>query len=130
MGRFLLASLNIEAILGVITISQRRKKLREMARGNGLSDAYTATLARLKAQGKTRARFGQQALMWVLFSVRPLRAEELCHALGVETGSAELDQKNIPALRAILTSCLGLLTVDAPSSSPTSAFHSAGTSRK
>ena len=38
--RFLLVSLNIEAILGEITISQRRKKLKEMVRGNGLSDAY------------------------------------------------------------------------------------------
>ena len=39
LRRFLLASLNIEAILGEVTIRQRRKKLQEMARGNGLSGA-------------------------------------------------------------------------------------------
>ena len=114
--RFLLVSLNIEAILGEITISQRRKKLKEMVRGNGLSDAYTATLTRLKAQKGNRPRLGVQALMWVLFSKRPLQTEELCHALGVETGSAELDPENIPGLRTLLSSCLGLLTVEESSS--------------
>ena len=114
--RFLLVSLNIEAILGEVTIGQRRKKLKEMALGNGLSDAYTATLTRLKAQKGNRPGLGLQALMWVLFSKRPLQTEELCHALGVEIGSAELDPENIPALRTILSSCLGLLTVEASSS--------------
>ena len=116
MCRFLLTSLNIEAILGEITIAQRRKKLEEMARGNGLSDAYTATLTRLKAQKGNRAGLGLQALMWVVYSKRPLRADELCHALGVEIGSAELDPENIPPLGALLASCLGLLTVEAFSS--------------
>ena len=116
MGRFLLVSLNIEAILGEVTICQRRKKLEEMVRGNGLSGAYTETLTRLKAQKGNRPGLGFQALIWVLSSERPLRAEELCHALGVEIGSTELDPENIPALRTLLASCLGLLTVEASSS--------------
>jgi len=87
-----------------------------MGRGNGLSDAYTATLSRLKAQKGNRPQLGLQALMWVLCSQRPLRAQELCHALGVEVGSAELDPENIPALRTLLASCLGLLTVEESSS--------------
>jgi hypothetical protein len=41
--RFLLVSLNIDAILAEVTIRQRRKKLEEMTQGNGLSEAYTAT---------------------------------------------------------------------------------------
>ena len=114
--RFLLASLNIEAILGGVTIGQRRKILQEMAQGSGLSHAYTATITRLKAQKGNRQGLGLQALMWVLCSERPLRAEELCHALGVEIGSAQLDPENIPALRILLSSCLGLLTVEESSS--------------
>src|ERR1700712_4068234 len=113
--RFLLASLNIEAILAGITISERRKKLKEIARGNGLGDAYAATLTRLKEQKGNRSGLGMHALMWVLCSERPLRAEELCHALGVEIGSAELDPDNIPALQALLASCVGLLTVETSS---------------
>ena len=109
-------SLQIEAILGEVTIGQRRKKLEEMARGNGLSDAYTETLTRLKGQKGNKPVLGLKVLMWVLYSERPLRAEELCHALGVEIGSADLDPTNVPASRTLLTSCLGLVTIEASSS--------------
>src|SRR5205807_4956764 len=54
--------------------------------------------------------------MWVLYSERPLQADELCHALGVEVGSADLDVENVPALRTLLASCLGLVTVELSSS--------------
>jgi len=70
-----------------MTIGLRREKLEEMARGNGLSDAYTATLARLEGQKGNKAAVGLKVLKWVLYSERPLRAEELCHALAVEMGS-------------------------------------------
>ena len=99
-----------------MTIGQRRKKLEEMARGNGLSDAYTTTLTRLKGQKGNKSVLGMKVLMWVLYSERPLRAEELCHALGVEIGSADLDRNNLPALRTLLASCLGLVTVEVSSS--------------
>jgi len=87
-----------------------------MSRGNGLSDAYTETLVRLKGQKGNKAEIGLKVLMWVLYSERPLRAEELCHALSVEMGSLDLDPENIPVLRTLLSSCLGLVTVEASSS--------------
>ena len=115
VSRFLLVSLSIEGILGEVTIRQRRKKLEEMTQGNGLSDAYTATLSRLKAQKGYKSVLGLKVLMWVLYSERPLRANELCHALGVEIGSANLDPENVPVLRTLVASCLGLVTVEASS---------------
>ena len=130
MRRFLLASLNIEAILGEVTIHQRRKKLEEMAQGSGLSDAYTATLTRLREQTGNRSGLGLRALMWVSYSKRPLLVEELCHALGVEIGSTDLSPQSIPAIRTLLSCCLGLLTLEALSHSPTSALYSSGTSLK
>ena len=87
-----------------------------MKRGNGLGDAYTANLTRLKAQKGNKSILGLKVLMWVLCSQRPLQAEELCHALGVEMGSSDLDPENVPALRTLLASCLGLVTVEASSS--------------
>ena len=114
--RFLLVSLHIDAILGEVTIRQRRKKLEEMTQGNGLGDAYTGTLTRLKAQKGNKSILGLKVLMWVLYSERPLQAEELRHALGVEIGSVDLDLENVPTLRTILASSLGLVTVEASSS--------------
>jgi len=87
-----------------------------MTRGNGLSEAYTATLSRLKGQKGYKSVLGLKVLMWVLYSERPLRGEELCHALGVEIGSADLDPENVPALRTLVASCLGLVTVEESSS--------------
>jgi len=91
VARFLLVSLHIDAILGEVTIRQRRKKVEEMTLGDGLNDAYTATLSRLKVQKGYKSVLGVKVLMWVLYSERPLRAQELCHALGVEIGSLDLD---------------------------------------
>jgi len=93
-----------------------------MARGNGPSDAYAAALERLKGQGKEESEFGMNVLMWVLHSERPLNTEELCHALGVEMGSEDLDPENLPDIQTVLSSCLGLVTVE-PSSSTVRLVH-------
>jgi len=91
-------------------------KLEQMTLGNGLGDAYTATLTRLKTQKGYKSVLGLKVLMWVLYSERPLRAQELYHALGVEIGSTDLDLENVPALRTLVSSCLGLVTVEVSSS--------------
>ena len=114
--RFLLVSLNIDTILGEVTISDRRQKLNEITKGNHLGDAYATTLTRMKAQKGSRSRFGIEALMWVSNSERPLHAAELCHALGVKIGSADLDPENVPTIRTLLACSLGLITVEASSS--------------
>ena len=116
MFRFLLVSLAIDAILGEVTISERKRKLDEMTKGNHLGDVYGTTLERIKAQKGSGSRLGIDALMWVLNSGRPLRDSELCHALGVRTGSTDLDPENVPTIRALIGCSLGLITVEESSS--------------
>ena len=87
-----------------------------MSSGRDVGDVYAATLERVRAQKKDRARLGMEAIMWVAYSERPLSPEELCEALGVEIGSADLDSDNIPSIRTILNCGLGLVTVDSSSS--------------
>ena len=50
--------------------------------------------------------------MWVSHSERPLRIDELYHALAVEMGSTDLDPENTRPQDTILASCLGLAMVD------------------
>jgi len=83
-----------------------------MANGLGLEDVYGATLGRIQAQGGERSRLGVMALMWICHSERPLKADELCHALGVEIGSADFDPDNVPSIRTVLSCCQGLVVVD------------------
>ena len=116
VSSFLLVSLNIDAILGEITLHQRRKKLDETTTGEGLGDAYAATFSRMKAQPRNRSKLGMEALMWVAYAERPLHVNELCHALGVEEGSMDLNIRNIPAIETLLACTLGLVTVEKSSS--------------
>jgi len=69
-------------IPGEITLPRRRRKLNEMSKGEGLGDAYTGTLSRMKAQPGGRSKLGMEVLMWVSHAERPLHVNELCHALG------------------------------------------------
>jgi len=110
--RFLLVSLNINAILQGTTISPRRRKLNAMTDGLGLGGVYDTTLSRIKGQGGEESRLGMATLMWISHSERPLKADELCHALGVEIGSADLDGDNAPSIGTLLACCQGLVTVD------------------
>src|SRR5437879_4528521 len=89
ISRFLLVSLNLDAVLQKTTIHRRRERLRVMADGSGLEDAYSATLDQIGAQGGHKSRLGMAALMCICYAERPLGAEELCQALAVEIGSPE-----------------------------------------
>ena len=86
-----------------------------MIQGNGLRDAHSATLVRLKEQGESRSRVGMEVLMWLSHSERPLSVNELCHALGVEINSTDLSPENIPAIETVLACSLGLVVVEASS---------------
>jgi len=116
MSSFLLVSLNIDAILSELTLHQRRKKLDEMTKGDSLGDAYAATLSRVQTQPRSGSKLGMQVLMWVSHSERPLRVNELCHALGVKEGSSDLNIRNIPRIETLLACSLGLTTVEKSSS--------------
>ena len=51
--------------------------------------------------------------MWLSHSERPLKADELCHAMGVEIGSTDLNSQNIPTIETLLGCSLGFITVEA-----------------
>ena len=106
----------MDAILGEITLYQRRRKLDEMTKGEGLGEAYGATLSRIMAQRGSKSKLGMDILMWVSYAERPLHVNELCHALGVENGSTDLDIRNIPTIETLLAYTLGLITVEKSSS--------------
>ena len=116
MSRFLLVSLNIEAILQETTLYLRQRKLGALAKGLGLGDAYDSTIGRIRAQKGDQPRLGMAALMWISHSERPLNVDEVCHALAVEIGSTDIHARNVPSIRTVLSCCQGLAVVDKGSS--------------
>jgi len=111
-SRFLLVSLNIDAILHESTISRRREKLNKMTDGLELGDVYSATIERIKAQDGDKSRLGMTALMWISHAERLLQVDELCYALAVQLGSTDFDVGNIPSISTLVNCCQGLITVD------------------
>ena len=83
-----------------------------MTGGSELGDVYGATIARIKAQDGDKSRLGMAALMWISHAERPLRADELCHALAVELGSTDFNIGNIPSISTLVGCCQGLIAVD------------------
>ena len=84
--------------------------------GVDLDSVYAQTLQRIREQKGDRSRLGMEVLMWVSHAERPLQIDELRHALAVEMGSANLDPENIRPQDTVLGSCLGLVVVDAETS--------------
>jgi len=118
ISRFLLASLNMDAVLAEPTIHQRRRELHRITKGLGLQDAYDTTLDRIRKQGGSKSRLGLEALMWISRCERPLRSQELCHALGVELGAEGFSIQNVPSMRTVLGYTLGLAIIDEQASTP------------
>jgi len=56
------------------------------------------------------------ALIWICHSERPLKVDELCHALAVEIGATDFDPENVPSIATLLDCCQGLITVDSEAS--------------
>ena len=102
----------MDAILAATTIRQKRQALDRMANGLGLQEAYNTTLDRIRQLDGEKSRLGMAALMLVLRCERPLRSEELCHALGVDLVVEEFTTDNVPSVRTVLACTLGLITID------------------
>ena len=83
-----------------------------MTDGSGLDGAYDATLSRIKGQDGEKARLGMACLMWISHAERPLKPDELCHALAVEIGSPNFNIDNVPSIGTLLSCCQGLIVVD------------------
>jgi len=83
-----------------------------MADGSKLGDVYGAAIARIKAQDGDKSRLGMAPLMWISHAERPLKADELCHALAVELGSVDFSTRNLPSISTLVSCCQGLIAVD------------------
>ena len=86
--------------------------LNAMTDSLGLKGAYGATLDRIKGQGGGEAKLGMDTLMWIFHAERPLKPDELLHALAVEIGSPNLNSDNIPSIGTLLYCCQGLVVID------------------
>ncbi|KAF8432861.1 hypothetical protein BGX38DRAFT_226934 [Terfezia claveryi] len=108
-GMFLLPTLHIDMVLEQATISKRRKALGMLP--TELHDTFEGVVKRIQ-QSRGHSELGMKVLLWLHLAYRPLKLEELQHALAVEQGDTQFEVDNIPSRKALLDCCLGLVLID------------------
>ena len=79
---------------------------------NSLDKAYDEALKRVDAQLPEDSELAKKVFSWITFAERPLTTGELRHALAIEPGDKDLDEKNVLHVEDIVSVCAGLVTVD------------------
>ena len=98
-------------VLAMPTKSQRQKALETLP--TELYCSFQAITSRIRnCPNVSQAELGIQVLMWLHLAYRPLKLEELQHALAVEKSQIEFKKDNIPSQKMLLNSYFRLVVVD------------------
>lgn len=108
--RFLLPVLQLQGVLEAMTKSEVKASLRDLSAS--LGQAFENTIRRIGNEPPNPRQVATQALIWVSHARRPLKINELCHALATKLGDTELDQDSLLPSRSIIESCSGLIVLD------------------
>ena len=110
LSRFLLAALHMDSLAQEDNVSDLKATLSRLP--ETINKTYEEALKRIENQGSRRAERGNEVLMWITLTQRPLTVSELLVALAVRSGDRELDQDRIPQKDMLLSACCGLVVID------------------
>lgn len=87
--------------------------LEKLLKGSdALKLAYNSAVERIDAQKSGLKELADQVLSWITIARRPLRTEELQHALAIELDEAHIDEDNFSDIEEMIGVCAGLVTID------------------
>lgn len=110
MYRFLLARLLVQHLVGLTSVKEMRRVLKNLP--SGLTEAYQSTLDRVLSQTPSRSSLAMRVFGWITHAERRLTMEELIHALAIEQGSTGIDKENVTSPKITLQVCIGLVSVN------------------
>jgi len=108
-GCFLVARLVMDHITSLTTIKKMRQALESPP--VDYKEAYGRTMERIAKQNAGRKMLAVKVMVWICYTKRPLKLEELQHALSTEDGEEEIDPENVESARSLLSCCLGLVVL-------------------
>ena len=109
-GMFLLPSLHVKSILEQPTRGEVKHALSSLSAD--LTSVFSSTLDRIQGLPDSRRRVAFNTLMWISHVRRPLKVDELQHALAVRFADNNINEDNLLSIRTVLDSCCGLVEVD------------------
>ncbi|KAF3284331.1 hypothetical protein TWF970_011549 [Orbilia oligospora] len=75
-------------------------------------EAYDQIMTRIQGQHKHSFSRARSLLSWLTGSKQQLTTQELRHALAVQVGQSQFDEKDIPDLGRVVSFCCGLVAFD------------------
>jgi ankyrin repeat protein len=107
---FLLPSLQMRLLLEQTTPGEIKYVLRQLPRT--CDEFYRDTLEGIMGLSDSQHRLAKKTFTWLFESFRPLRVEELRHAIAIQEVSRVLEEQQVPSTKTIEFVCKGLVTVD------------------
>lgn len=73
---------------------------------------YQDALSRIEDQRPELRELGRNVLSWITYAERPLKTEELRHAIAVDQKKDDLDEDDLPDVNFIIQATAGLVALD------------------
>ena len=108
-GMFLLARLQIEGLCSQTSIRQVRSALESLP--TSFFALYDQAIERIRCQATLDAELALNVLSMMVGATRPLRIDELRHALAIEPGDSSLDPESLVDTDIILSVTAGLVVI-------------------
>jgi hypothetical protein len=106
-----MAKLHIDLLAEQVTDGEVNSALESLP--EDLSEAYGSVMKRISVQKEKQRHIAMTALKWITYARRPLKAEELQHALAVTPDSTDiLNEKDFVDVDSLVSFCVGIVTVD------------------
>ncbi|OBT97547.1 hypothetical protein VE01_04507 [Pseudogymnoascus verrucosus] len=112
-GMFLLAELHLESLKTKTDIKSLRKALDVLP--DKLEKTYDDALERIQRQPEDESKLAMRVLSWITHAVRPLKVEEIQHAIAVmnfDSDDTTLDEEGLPDEAELITVCGGSAVID------------------
>ena len=113
LPRFLLPRLYLDRLGCQTSVRNLRRALESLP--TNLDQTYDEAMARIQGQVQEHSELALSALSWISNTLRPLRLDELQHALAVRLGDHNLDKEALEDEALIVSISAGLITVDVES---------------
>ncbi|TFK17016.1 ankyrin, partial [Coprinopsis marcescibilis] len=113
LGMFLLASLQVDILTTCPSIETIQDALNSLP--GGVEAMYAATMRRVEGQGRYSVEVVKRALVWVLYTKRSLKIDDLRHAIAVRSDSFAFSPTLLVDEENLLSMCCGLITIESKS---------------
>lgn len=108
--RFLLARLFLDTLKHKTNLRDLRGAVQKLPQS--INEQYVETWKRIEQQNLEHRDLGKRILSWLVHAIRPLKVQELSHALATREGDKFLDTERLDARDLLLPCCHGLVVID------------------